>query len=219
MTPWVAIVDYGMGNLWSVLHACKNVGIEAEITSDAQRVSDSHAVILPGVGAFGDAMKEIERRGLLGPLRTAAASGKPFVGICLGMQLMMEESSEFGRNPGLGLVAGSVVRFEGPREVDGVPLKVPEVGWNSLHAPDGSPERWHGTLLDGLAEGAWMYFVHSYYCQPREAEVIASVSRYGQIEYCSTLCRDNLFGCQYHPERSGRSGLAIYRNLAKVMIR
>jgi imidazole glycerol-phosphate synthase subunit HisH len=219
MTRWAAIIDYGMGNLYSVLNACKHCGIEAEITSDTQRVRDAHAVILPGVGAFGDAMREIDRRGLLNPVAQAAASGKPFVGICLGMQLMMEESHEFGRHQGLGLVAGAVLRLEAPNDDDGRPLKVPEVGWNAISRPPDAEHGWRDTLLEGVAEGAFMYFVHSYYCDPRDRDIVASRSRYGQIEYCSTLCKDNLFGCQYHPERSGQAGLAIYRNLAKEMAR
>jgi imidazole glycerol-phosphate synthase subunit HisH len=216
MTRWAAIVDYGMGNLYSVLHACKHAGIEAEITSDAQRVRDAHAVILPGVGAFGDAMGEIDRRGLLAAIREAAASGKPFMGICLGMQLMMTESQEFGRHAGLDLIPGSVVRFDAPRDEDGSELKVPHVGWSAIHAPRGG-RGWEGTLLEGVADGASMYFVHSYRCEASVRGTVASVTRYGHVEYASTVLKDNLFGCQYHPERSGRGGLVMYRNLAKVI--
>lgn len=219
MIPWAAIVDYGMGNLYSVLHACKHCGIQAEITSDTQRVRDAHAVILPGVGAFANAMREIDRRGLLDPIASAAASGKPFLAICLGMQLMMQESHEFGRHQGLGLVAGAVLRLQEPRDDDGLALKVPEVGWNAISRPRPAQGRFQDSLLEGVADGAFMYFVHSYYCEPNDREVVASVSRYGHLEYCSTLSKDNLFGCQYHPERSGPAGLAIYRNLAKVMAR
>ncbi len=217
MTRWAAIVDYGMGNLYSVLHACKSTGIEAEITSDAQRVRDAHAVILPGVGAFGDAMREIDRRGLLPAIQSSAASGKPFMGICLGMQLMMSESHEFGQHQGLDLIAGSVVRFDAPRAEDGTELKVPHVGWSAIRAPRAGADAWRGTLLDSVPDGAFMYFVHSYRCEARDPERVGSFTRYGHIEYCSTLLRDNLFGCQYHPERSGAAGLVIYRNLAKVM--
>jgi len=200
----VAIVDYGMGNLFSVQQALAHVGLEATITAEAGRLMSADAVILPGVGAFGDAMAELTRRDLVTPLREAVASGKPVVGICLGMQLLMSESLEFGRHRGLGFIEGDVVRLTGP--------KVPQVGWNRIWLVDRGS--WDGTLLEGLPEGAYFYFVHSFYVRPMEAALTLSTTRYGSVEFCSSLRRGNVFACQFHPERSGPAGLALYRNLA-----
>lgn len=213
----VAIVDYGMGNLYSVLRACEHEGIPAEITNDPTAVRAAPAVILPGVGAFEDAMKELHARKLVEPLRAAPAEGKPFFGICLGLQLMMETSYEFGTWEGLGLVKGTVTRFENPTGEDGDALKVPQVGWNAVHRPGGDASRWKGTFLEDLPDGVRMYFVHSYHVRPSDPSVVASLTRYGQIEFCSSVKSGNLFGCQWHPERSGDEGLHMYRNFARAI--
>lgn len=212
----VAIVDYGMGNLFSVQRACEHVGLRAAITARADEVLRADAVILPGVGAFGDAMAELRRLGLVEVLQAAAASGKPLMGICLGMQLFMTESHEFGRHQGLGLIAGDVVRFDAPRHGSQV-LKVPEVGWNRILMP--GPNAWESSPLEGLRDGEYLYFVHSFYARPVEAGVVSATSRYGHLEFCSSLRRGNLFACQFHPERSGPQGLRIYRNLASQLQR
>jgi len=217
MSAKVAIVDYGMGNLYSVLRACEHVGIPAEITNDPAAVKAAPAVILPGVGAFEDAMKELDARKLTAPLKDAPASGRPFFGICLGLQLMMEKSFEFGTWDGLGLVKGTVTRFEAPVGEEGEKLKVPQVGWNTIHRPGGEASRWKGSLLEDLPDASRMYFVHSYYVRPTDAGVVASTSRYGQIDFCSSVRVDNLFGCQWHPERSGTEGLQMYRNFARAI--
>lgn len=217
MIGTVAIADYGMGNLYSVLRACEHVGIPAVITADPAEVRKAPGVILPGVGAFGDAMKELEARGLVGPLREAAAAGKPFFGICLGLQLMMEKSFEFGTWDGLALVKGTVTRFVDPIGEEREVLKVPQVGWNAVRRPGGDASRWKGTLLEDLPDGARMYFVHSYYVQPADPAVVASMTRYGQIDFCSSVSRGNLFGCQWHPERSGAVGLEMYRNFKRAI--
>ena len=207
----VAIVDYGMGNLFSVQRACEQVGLQAAITASPDEVFAADAAILPGVGAFGDAMAELTRLGLADAVKTLVAAGKPFMGICLGMQLVMTESVEFGRHKGLGLVEGDVVRFESPRRGTQV-LKVPEVGWNRIAPAPGVS--WDGSCLEGLPDGAFMYFVHSFYAKPADPSVVLSVSRYGHLEFCSSLRRGNLFACQFHPERSGPQGLHIYRAFA-----
>lgn len=210
-TAQVAIIDYGMGNLFSVQRACEHAGFRATITASPDDVLAADAVILPGVGAFGDAMAELTRLGLAEAITTCVAAGKPFMGICLGMQLVMTESAEFGRHTGLGLIEGDVVRFESPRRGAQL-LKVPEVGWNRIVRPrDGS---WGGSGLEGVPEGAFMYFVHSFYARPVDPGVVLAVSRYGHTEFCSSLRKDNLFACQFHPERSGPQGLRIYRNFA-----
>lgn len=214
-TPRVAIIDYGMGNLFSVQQACEHVGMAARITASPEAVLKADAVILPGVGAFGDAMATLQRSGLAAALQAAVASGKPFFGICLGMQLLMTRSYEFGCHQGLGILEGEVVRFESPRAGDTV-LKVPQVGWNRIFKAPSQP--WDGTPLEGVLDGAWMYFVHSFYVKPVNVQVVCAVARYGHIEFCASLRRGNVFACQFHPERSGPLGLAIYRNFAAQVL-
>ena len=219
----VAIVDCGMGNLFSVKQACEQVGLSASITSLPYEVLGADAVILPGVGAFGDAMETLATLDLVSAIREISVSGKPLVGICLGMQLLMSGSHEFGWHDGLGIIDGEVVRLE--ESVDGVRnLKVPQVGWNRIHTvhphtvrdegpSDTTP--WQGTPLERLPDGEFMYFVHSFYPRPVDASIVLSTTRYGSIEFCSSLRRGNVFACQFHPERSGLQGLCLYRNLAK----
>ena len=210
-------MDYGLGNLFSVKQACASAGLSAVITSSRKEILGADAVILPGVGAFGDAMANLRRLDLVGPLRDYAGSGRPLVGICLGMQLLMSESSEFGRHEGLGFVKGQVIRFEGPAEGTRV-LKVPQVGWNRMEPVEGSAG-WSGSLLDGVAAGASMYFVHSFYVRPADRDVVLATSRYGQIDFCSALCRGSVTAFQCHPERSGPVGLQVYANLARQIQR
>lgn len=218
---YVAIVDYGMGNLFSVRRACERVGLTALVTSDKNTILSAAAVILPGVGAFGNAMATLSRLDLVAPLKDIAARGTPLLGICLGMQLFMTESSEFGHHQGLGLIEGTVIPFERPLGPSG-PLKVPQIGWNTIHPPNRSHTRsslglWGDTLCSGIAAGTYMYFVHSYYVCPTNADLVLSTSTYGHVEFCSALTRDRVTACQFHPEKSGPAGLQIYRNFATVM--
>lgn len=209
-----AIVDCGLGNLFSVCHACAHVGMTAAITDRAADLLQADLVLLPGVGAFGDAMDALHRRDLVAPLHEVAASGKPLVGICLGLQLLMSESYEFGRHAGLGVIEGPVVRFEQPR-LGAAILKVPQVGWNRVARPEGTGgDPWTGTPLDGLPDGAYMYFVHSYYAQPADPRAVLCRSTYGHIAFASAVRRGNVYGFQFHPERSGPQGLQMYRTLA-----
>lgn len=215
--PRVAIVDYGMGNLFSVRQACEHVQLDVTITSSRDEILKADAVILPGIGAFGDAMATLSRLDLVGVLKDVASSGKPLAGVCLGLQLLMTESLEFGLHKGLGIIEGQVVKFDNPLEGERQ-LKVPQVGWNSVHRVGregmNEAEAWKDSPLAGLADGEFMYFVHSYIVQPEDDNVTLSVSRYGQIEFCSSIQSQNIFACQFHPERSGSEGLKIYRNLA-----
>jgi glutamine amidotransferase len=205
------IVDFGLGNLYSVKHACEHVGIQATITNAKTTFERADVIILPGIGAFGDAIHTLTKLGLVPVLREAALSGKPLVGVCLGMQLLMTESHEFGRHPGLGLVEGQVVKFEGPVEGN-QRLKVPQVGWNRIQKI-GNRE-WDDSPLAGVRDGEFMYFVHSYYVQPRDKSVVLATTLYGNIEFCSSLIVKNIFATQFHPERSGPRGLQIYGNIA-----
>jgi len=209
--PQVAIVDFGLGNLFSVSQACRQVGLAARVSQDRQEILNSEALILPGVGAFGDAMAALRRLDLTSAILDFAASGRPLLGICLGMQLLMRESQEFGRHRGLGLIDGDVVHLGEPKE-DGRWLKVPQVGWNRIEPP--RPGAWQGSLLEGLEPGEFMYFVHSFYCRPSDPGLALTYTTYGQVRFCSALTQGSITACQFHPERSGRAGLTIYRNLA-----
>lgn len=213
----VAIVDYGLGNIFSIQHACRHAGMEATITALPGELLAADVVILPGVGAFGDAMTQLRQRDLVQVLHDVAAAGTLLVGICLGMQLFMTESEEFGAHKGLGLIEGPVLRFTTPRIGDRM-LKVPQVGWNQIHAPaDGMAQRdWSASPLCDVPDGTFMYFVHSYYTKPTASTIVLATTRYGDIEFCSSLQLGNIFASQFHPERSGPDGLHIYRTLASL---
>lgn len=215
-SPKIAIVDYGMGNLFSVKHACEHAGLQASITSSAQEVLEANAVILPGVGAFGDAMDTLRQLDLVRALQEVAASYRPLVGICLGMQLLMTESFEFGWHAGLGVIPGKVVRLENPFGASGV-LKVPHICWNRMYRSGIANDSWAGSLLDGLPNGVFMYFVHSFCVKPEDNEIIISTTKYSNIEFCSALRYRNIFAFQCHPERSGSQGLMVYHNLASKL--
>lgn len=213
--PKVAIVDFGLGNLYSVQHACKYANLDAKITSSKEDVLSADAVILPGVGAYGDAMNALRRLGLVPVLQEFAKSGKPFLGICLGMQLLMSESYEFGRFEGLNIIKGEVVSFGDPREGEHK-LKVPQIGWNQIRASE-NKIKWDNTILDGLPQNEYMYFVHSFVVIPSDASVTLSTTQYGSVSFCSSLQVGNIFACQFHPERSGKKGLQIYQNFAAFL--
>ncbi len=200
----IAIVDYQMGNLRSVQKGFEKVGHQATITSDPAVLRDADKIVLPGVGAFGDAMAELNRRGLVQPLRDEIASGKTFLGICLGLQLLFDVGHEGGRFEGLGVLRGEVVRFDLPSE-----YKVPHMGWNQLQIRRPAP------LLAGWPSGAHCYFVHSYYVVPQDPGVIATETDYGG-PFCSMVWRDNLFATQFHPEKSQADGLRMLKNFAEL---
>jgi glutamine amidotransferase len=197
----IAIVDYGMGNLRSVERALAAVGARARVTADPEEVAIAERLVVPGVGAFGDAMAELARRGLLGPLREAIARGKPYLGICLGMQILFEESEEFGPHPGLGLLPGRVVRFSSEA------LRVPHLGWNRVNRRGAHP------VLADVPDRSFFYFVHSYYVAPSDPGVVATTTPYGE-EFASSVARGALFACQFHPEKSQSVGLALLRGFA-----
>jgi glutamine amidotransferase len=200
----IAIIDYGMGNLRSVQKGFEKVGHQAVITSDPAQLAAATKVVLPGVGAFEDAMSELGHRGLIKPILAAIDAGKPFLGICLGLQLLFETGYENGRHRGLGVLAGDVVRFDLPPE-----YTVPHIGWNQLNIRRRPP------VLEGLAEGTYVYFVHSYYVVPGEAQVIATETDYGK-PFCSMIWRENIYATQFHPEKSQSDGLRILRNFAEA---
>lgn len=214
----VAIVDYGMGNLFSVHAACARAGIPAMITADPDVVVRAPAVILPGVGAFGDAMATLHARGLVEALRSAARIGTPVVGICLGMQLLATESEEFGIHEGLGIIPGRVVHLGTPRDAVHNPLRTPHIGWNSIarRASDhGDP--WTGTPLDGVPDETEFYFVHSFRVIPERSETLLAVTRYGDVTFAAAVRSGNTYGFQFHPERSGEVGARVYARLAALI--
>lgn len=212
MAARVAIIDYGMGNLFSIWNACRQVGLDGTVTSDEAVVRRADAVILPGVGAFGHAMDTLRRDGLVEAMHEVRAKGLPLIGICLGMQLFMDKSWEFGEHQGLGFFAGEVVPFDVADE-DGQRLKAPHVGWTRVRDAAetvGGPSRWADSPLSAVPSGERMYFVHSFYVQPRDPAVELGRSTYGPTTYCSALWQDNLVAFQFHPERSGPAGVAVY---------
>jgi imidazole glycerol-phosphate synthase subunit HisH len=211
-----AIVDYGMGNLFSVAQACATVGLDPVITSSPADVESAAAVIVPGIGGFPDAMAALERERLVAPIMRAVEDGRPVAGICLGMQLLMDEGSEFGRHRGLGVIAGTVERFPDP-EVGHLKVaptyKVPQVGWNKLSVPTHCASgTWRAA---GVDDGDFMYFVHSYYVKPSNPETVAATSTYAGVEFCAAVSQRNVVGWQFHPERSGPRGLELYRAFAQ----
>ena len=199
----IGIIDYGVGNLFSLCSSCKAIGEEAFVSGDASELAKADRLILPGVGAFEDAAKKLRDTGMADFVRPQAAEGKPLLGICLGMQLLFEKSYEYGCHEGLGLLKGQVV----PMEVKLPPeLKIPHMGWNALDVKG-------GTLLDGLT-GQYVYFVHSFFAE-NCADSLSAVTEYG-IPITAAVEKGNIYGCQFHPEKSGNVGLGILRKFAEV---
>ncbi|MEL6110684.1 MAG: imidazole glycerol phosphate synthase subunit HisH [Planctomycetota bacterium] len=195
----ITIVDYQMGNLRSVQKAVERVGGDAIITSDPSKVAAADALILPGVGAFGDAMAEINRRDLAQPIRDFVQTGRPFLGICLGLQLLFEQGYEHGTHRGLEILPGDVQRFELPND-----YKVPHMGWNTVRQTAPS------AILDSVVDGAHFYFVHSYYVVPADDSVTSLSCEYGH-DFCAMVTKNNLFATQFHPEKSQANGLRLLR--------
>jgi len=212
--PRVVIIDYHMGNLFSIKHACEAVGLNAVVTSDKNEILSSDAVILPGVGAFGNAMSMLKKLDLITVIHDLVDSNKFIIGICLGAQLLFSESHEFGLHQGLGIIKGTVQPFKSV-VYESRKLKVPHVGWNQIFM--NTQQKWEETLLDQGFDETFMYFVHSYYIVPEQGDVILTRSHYGPTEFCSSIQYKNIFGYQFHPERSGKNGLKLYRNLAKIL--
>lgn len=213
--PYVAIVDHGMGNLFSVQQACNFVGLNAVITSDRNCILNASGLILPGVGAFPVAMTNLSNLGLIPVIKEFIETGKPFWGICLGMQLLFSESEEFGVTGGLNIIDGSVLKFSQNLSSRKEKIKVPFIGWNKIKS--------HTTVesttnpLDNINDEEYMYFVHSYFVVPENENIIASTTDYSGINYCSSILKNNIFATQFHPEKSAHEGLKIYANWAKLI--
>lgn len=203
----ISIIDYGMGNLRSVQKGFERVGAAAEVTRDPARIEAAAGVVLPGVGAYGACMDNLRRFELIEPVRSVIRNRTPFLGICLGLQLLFDESEEFGPVAGLGILAGRCVRF---RNDDDATLRIPHMGWNQLQCKRKVPH------LEGVADGAYVYFVHSYYVVPEDPDIIVTTTGFGG-EIVSSVARDNIFACQFHPEKSQQVGLQILANFGAIV--
>ena len=201
----IAIIDYGMGNLRSVQKGFERMGREAVVTRDAKTILDAGKVVLPGVGAFPDCMRNLEEYGLIDAVQKSIAAGKPFLGICLGLQLLFTESEEFGLSKGLDIIKGRVVRFKGPEFAD---LKIPHMGWNSLSIKQ------RPAAMQDVPDGSHVYFVHSFHVVPEDKGVIATTTNYG-FDFVSSIWKDNIIAVQFHPEKSQALGLSILKRFGE----
>ena len=203
----IAIIDYGMGNLRSVQKGLERVGFDALVTRDVGQIQSARGVVLPGVGAFSACMENLGKFGLIETIREIVHQQKPFLGICLGFQLLFSESEEFGKQKGLDLFPGKVVGFHANGE-----LKVPHMGWNRIAKRQDSP------FLEGLSTGDYVYFVHSFYVAPQDPTIVATTTDYGQ-SFVSSIATERLFACQFHPEKSQELGLRILANFGRFVER
>lgn len=200
----IVVVDYGMGNLRSVQKGFERIGAEAVVSRDVKDIENAGKLVLPGVGAFPECMNNLGRFGLIDPILEFIRSGRPFLGICLGLQLLFETSEEFGIHKGLGIIPGTVKAFS-----RSMGLKIPHMGWNEVYFEKNVP------IFEGISEGTYLYFVHSYYVEPNEAASVAAKTEYG-ITFTSAIWLNNVFAVQFHPEKSQENGLKILKNFASL---
>jgi glutamine amidotransferase len=205
----ITIIDYGMGNLRSVQKGFERLGFDARVTAEPGDVARAGKLVLPGVGAFRDCMENLRTGGFVEPIRRHIEAGRPFLGICLGLQLLFTESEEFGRHQGLGIIPGRVVRFPAEMRQRGEELKVPHMGWNQIAVRRDAP------IFKGVADGSSVYFVHSYYVVPEDDGVVATVTDYG-VPFCSSIWKENVMATQFHPEKSQAVGLRILKNFGDM---
>lgn len=207
----VIIIDYQLGNLFSVKQACDTIGIDAKISSDREDVLNADALILPGVGAFIEAMNNLKKFGLDTAIQEKVKSGTPIFGICLGQQLLFTESEEFGAGKGLDLISGVIKRF--PEKLEDRVIKVPHIAWNAIYK---STQEWNESALSELENNDFMYFIHSYFVKPSEESCILTKTNYDGVEFCSSILKNNIFATQFHPEKSANKGISIYKNWALI---
>jgi glutamine amidotransferase len=207
----VTIVDYGIGNVRSILNAFDKVGITAVLSRDKEIILNSDGVVLPGVGAFSHGMSNLHEYELVDVLKEYAKTKKPLLGICLGMQMLLDESEEFGETEGIGLISGKVVQLIARQERDD---KLPHVSWSEIEQKSNS---WEGTILKNVPSKSDMYFVHSYVVVPNDEQHILATTKYSDDEFCSVIKKDNIYGCQFHPEKSATMGLQIIENFATII--
>jgi glutamine amidotransferase len=207
----VSIIDYGMGNLLSMQRGLEKIGAQVSIASSPEKILQADRLVLPGVGAFPDGMAELEKRNMIEAIQEYVKTGKILLGVCLGMQMLFKESEEIQPTPGLGFINGRVIKLPEMRE-DGIPNKVPHVAWSPI-AP--AQKTWEHTFLHFFNPGAYMYFVHSYFALPDQPSSILAQSSFGNFQFCSAAIHENVWGTQFHPEKSGENGLKILNNLIR----
>ena len=212
--PEIVVIDYGLGNLLSVQRGLEHCGAKVTVTSDHDAILAAPRVVLPGVGAFAGGMGELKNRGLDVVVQELAARGVPLLGICLGMQMLLDESDEFGVTKGLGLIPGRVIPIPATTS-DGRPHKIPFIGWNALAYPKGR-QNWQGTLLQAIKPGEAVYFVHSFMARPANHDHCIAESCYGGVPITAVIENGNVFGCQFHPEKSGEVGLKVLRRFMEL---
>lgn len=206
----ISIIDYGLGNLKSVSRAFEALGKSVKIVNTPPEIRNADYLVIPGVGAFSDGMKGLQQRGLVEPIIDFAKQKKPLLGICLGMQLLMTESEEFGLHKGLNLISGRVVPLKSPKQVNEEGYKVPNYGWHDLLIQNGHRETfWENSVLKEIKPFSEVYFVHSYYVIPENIEDSLAIIKYGSQNICAVIKKENISGCQFHPEKSGKIGLEI----------
>jgi glutamine amidotransferase len=207
----VVIIDYQLGNLFSVKQACDTVGLNAKISSNSEDILKADALILPGVGAFIEAMNNLKKFGLDTAIQSKVTGGTPIFGICLGQQLLFTESEEFGAGKGLDLISGIIKRF--PETFEERKVKVPHIAWNTIIKLN---QKWENTALSDLNNNDFMYFIHSYYVKPTDDACILTLTNYDGIDFCSSILKNNIFATQFHPEKSADKGISIYKNWALI---
>uniref|UniRef100_UPI004048115A imidazole glycerol phosphate synthase subunit HisH n=1 Tax=Algoriphagus sp. TaxID=1872435 RepID=UPI004048115A len=207
----VVIIDYQLGNLFSVKQACDTVGMNTTISFNKEDILNADAFILPGVGAFNEAMNNLKKLGLDTLIKNKVNSGTPIFGICLGLQLLFTESEEFGAGNGLDLISGVIKRF--PDNFEDRKINVPHIAWNKIQK---SNQNWQSTALNELSDNDFMYFIHSYFVKPKDESVVLTTTNYDGIEFCSSILQNNIFSTQFHPEKSAGKGLSIYNNWAII---
>lgn len=207
----VVIIDYQLGNLFSVKQACDTVGIKAKISSEKEDILNADALILPGVGAFIEAMNNLKKLELDVAIKQKVNNGTPIFGICLGQQLLFTESEEFGAGNGLDLISGVIKRF--PENFEDRKIRVPHIAWNTIYK---SIQNWESTALNELTNNDFMYFIHSYYVKPDDESCVLTLTNYDSIEFCSAIESNNIFATQFHPEKSAAKGISIYKNWASI---
>ena len=208
----ITIIDYGCGNILNLARAIKFIGYEVDITHDKNKIINSSYVILPGVGAFGNAMKQIEKYNLHNTILEYAKSNKPLLGICLGMQILLTVSHEFGVHKGLGLIEGKVIKISNEKNKE---IKIPHMGWNEIY-PNNNKKEWKNKILKNSSIGKSFYFVHSFVCITKDYDSTIAVCNYSDISIPAVIATGNVFGCQFHPEKSADNGLAVLKNFCET---
>lgn len=209
----IVIIDYGIGNVKSIANAFESIGVDTKLSSNKDEILSADALVLPGVGAFSTGMANLKEKKLIDTIYDFVDSGKLFLGICLGMQMLLEESEEFGYSKGLGLIKGKVVQFP---LADNSKEKLPHVSWNEIIEP--SPKRWEKTILENTPNQTDVYFVHSFVAEPKNPDNILAIANYGKTTFCAAVQNKNVFGTQFHPEKSGKMGLEILKKFTNLAI-